>query len=102
MTGQQLSLPTAHGLQRIWEEIDAELAVALADVEAYIGWSYLESVLDYLPIESGEYSLAINRLRNGRRYAAEGECGAAEFELRQLSRRLATKSDGRAIPTGTC
>jgi hypothetical protein len=44
--------------------------------------------LEALPLASGEFSLAVNRLANARQYLESGEYGAARFELRLLRRSL--------------
>lgn len=44
----------------------------------------VESLLHCLPLDSSEFALAQNRVRNARRYFRAREVGAARFELRFL------------------
>ncbi len=46
--------------------------------------SRIEHVLDGVPLDSREYGLAMNRLRNARRYLNSAEFGAAKYELKLL------------------
>ncbi len=46
-------------------------------------------ILDALPLDTEEFALAGNRLRNAARYVKSGERGAACYELKMLSRKLA-------------
>lgn len=46
--------------------------------------SRIEHKLDGVPLDSEEYGLAINRLRNARRYLNSAEFGAAKYELKLL------------------
>jgi hypothetical protein len=45
-------------------------------------------LLEALPLTRTEFSLAVNRLANVRRYLESGECGAARYELRLLRKSL--------------
>lgn len=45
-------------------------------------------LLDALPLNTDEFALAGNRLRNSTRYLKSGERGAACYELKLLSRNL--------------
>lgn len=49
---------------------------------------WLRQLLESLPLPSNEYYTAITRLKNGRQYVAEGETGAALYELQMLLRSL--------------
>ena len=46
--------------------------------------SRIEHELGSVPLDSREYGLAINRLRNARRYLNSAEFGAAKYELKLL------------------
>jgi hypothetical protein len=45
----------------------------------------LQKLLESLPMASGEFSTAMNRLRNSQRYLCSEEIGAALYELRLLT-----------------
>jgi hypothetical protein len=45
-------------------------------------------LLEALPLATGEFGLAVNRLANAQRYLNAGEHGAAQYELRLLLRSL--------------
>ncbi len=49
----------------------------------------VQLILDALPLNTDEFALAGNRLRNAARYLKSGERGAACYELKLLSRNLA-------------
>ena len=44
----------------------------------------LRKIFESLPLSTAEFSLAMNRLRNARRYLSSNELGAARCELRLL------------------
>jgi hypothetical protein len=44
----------------------------------------LRAMLESIPQETGEFSLAMNRLRNAQRFLCSDETGAARYELRLL------------------
>ena len=66
----------------------------LADVSKGVAEStHYETVsesLNSVPLTTEEHALATQRLKNVSRYAAQGEHGAARFELSMLSRSFAT------------
>ena len=47
-------------------------------------WDQVQDVLEALPLPTDSFGTAVNRLRNARNYATQGELGAAKFELRQI------------------
>jgi hypothetical protein len=49
-----------------------------------IEWEKLRGLLEALPLTTGEFATAVNRLTNARHYYDTGEYGAGSFELRQL------------------
>jgi hypothetical protein len=49
-------------------------------------------LLESLPLSTGEFGLAMNRLKSAGRYLRLGEPGAAKFELRLLARWLTNDS----------
>lgn len=51
-------------------------------------WDGLEEALQALPLDTDEYLVSFNDLRNARSYVATAEWGAARFTLQLLSRRL--------------
>lgn len=51
-----------------------------------------DAVWDFLrmaPLATAEYALAVQRLANAREYAARGEKGAAQYEMKLLTRGIA-------------
>jgi hypothetical protein len=66
--------------QLLGERSRQEVPVAFLD--------QLRLLLEALPLDSTEFSLAWNRLANARHYLESGERGAARFELRLLRRSL--------------
>ena len=67
----------AKGVQSILEQ-DLEDAVPAEE------WEELRTLLESLPLSTGNFALAINRLNNAKNYLQAGELGAAQFELRML------------------
>src|SRR5262245_57048451 len=67
----------------------------LADVSQGVAEStHYETVsesLNSVPLTTEEHALATQRLKNVTRYAAEGEHGAAHYELAMLTRSFAAK-----------
>jgi hypothetical protein len=64
------------------------LTQAASDGDPDAGFEQARQVLEALPLATAEFSVARNRLANGRRYLQSGECGAARFELRLLLQSL--------------
>ena len=62
-----------------------------AKAEATWTESYADAneLLESVPLDSDEFEIARQRLRNALSYCGEGEFGAACFELRQLRNQLA-------------
>jgi len=58
-------------------------------------------MMESLPLASGEYAVASNRLRNARRYLQSDERGAAAYELRllmgDLKEATVAKQNGRKL-----
>ena len=85
------------------ETIRQELSQTVAGVLKMIerGKTALEKLqevrelLESIPLSSGEYCVAQNRLQNAHRYLVSDERGAARFELRMLAGSL---RDGHARP----
>lgn len=48
----------------------------------------IEGMLETIPLTSEEFGLALNRLRNARRYLASAERGAARWELKMMRKQL--------------
>ena len=44
----------------------------------------LRTLIESLPLASGDFGVAMNRLRNAQRYLRSDEIGAARYELRLL------------------
>ena len=57
----------------------------------------VQMLLEALPLNTDEFALAGNRLRNAARYLKSGERGAACYELKLLSRNLAHNRHQRAV-----
>ncbi len=51
---------------------------------------HVRELLDSLPLPTGDYGTATNRLRNAHRYLVSHEHGAARFELQLLAGSLRT------------
>jgi hypothetical protein len=51
-------------------------------------WSFARESLEALPLTTETMGVASNRLANARDYSLSREVGAANFELRQLSRMI--------------
>jgi hypothetical protein len=47
-------------------------------------WEQMRQALEALPLDTGSFAVALNRLNNARTYWEGGETGAAQFELRLL------------------
>ena len=60
----------------------------------------LQRILETLPLSTGEFGVATNRVRNASRYLRSQERGAARYELKMLARSLGPKhdQDGRPSP----
>jgi hypothetical protein len=55
------------------------------------------ALLESLPPSTAEFGVATNRLRSVFRYLESGECGAARYELRMLTRGLTSEPAGRPL-----
>ena len=55
------------------------------------------ALLESLPLSTTEFGVATNRLHSVFRYLESGECGAARYELRLLTRGLTSKPAGRPL-----
>jgi hypothetical protein len=55
------------------------------------GFEEVRRLLEAVPLASGEFGVAVNRLENARRYLHAGEHGAARYELCLLRRSLGGK-----------
>lgn len=51
-------------------------------------WSQLRELVESLPLTTDEFARCLNRLTNAERYVAQGELGAAKFELRIFVRQV--------------
>ncbi len=60
----------------------------------------VRGLLDALPLASGEYGTASNRLRNTHRYLVSQERGAARYELRMLCGSLRCQAVTAVQPRG--
>ncbi|MCI0333164.1 MAG: hypothetical protein L0228_08075 [Planctomycetes bacterium] len=72
-------------------EFAVKALIEEAKAEATWTESYAEAteLLESVPLSSGAFELARQRLRNALDYCCEGEFGAACFELRRLRNQLA-------------
>jgi hypothetical protein len=76
----------------------AELVDRLIDEESNAdGFNEALMLLESLPLASGPFAVAVNRLNSARRYLAAGERGAARYELRLLVGGLCADAHARAI-----
>jgi hypothetical protein len=68
---------------------------ALPDGDPVADFEQLRRLLESLPLASGDYCVAVNRLTNAQNYLRSGEQGAARYELHMLLRSLETgRADG--------
>ena len=76
--------------------LQANLIKATTPTNTYVdAFAEVEMILVALPLNTAEFSLAGNRLRNAARYLKSGECGAACYELKLLARNLANNRHHR-------
>ena len=54
----------------------------------------LRTLFESLPLASGEFGLAVNRLQNAQRYLRSDEIGAARYELRLLLMTVLVSNQG--------
>jgi hypothetical protein len=80
---------TATTIQEVRQEAILKLAAVLqmlqrrSDPRDHL--ETVRSLLESLPLSTGEYGMAQNRLRNAERYLRSQEHGAARFELQMLA-----------------
>lgn len=55
--------------------------------------AFVRRILESIPLPSGEYSVATNRVANAERYYESAEIGAATWELRMLRNQLQSHAD---------
>jgi hypothetical protein len=79
-------------LESLYQDLRQELARLLAEPEVSDCWPQARAMLEALPLSTGEYAAAVNRLRSAQRYATQRQLGAARFELNQLARKLVSIS----------
>lgn len=67
----------------------------------------LRDLIDALPLSSGDYCTAVNRISNAKRYLESNERGAARYELklldsslRQFELRKSFHQSARSLPPG--
>jgi hypothetical protein len=65
-------------------------------------WLEALAMLQALPLSTGEFGLALSRLKNAQRYYAAREPGAAHFELRLLCGALKDSGEGRPLARRLC
>jgi hypothetical protein len=86
---QTTLIRTATTIQEVRQEAILKLAAVLQMLHRRSDpRDHLESVrslLESLPLSTGEYGIAQNRLRNAERYLRSQEHGAARFELQMLA-----------------
>jgi hypothetical protein len=75
-------------LESLYQDLSLELARLVAEPEAGDVWPRVRTILAALPLATAEYATAANRLSSAEVYVAQGELGAAKFELTQLTRKL--------------
>ena len=86
---QTTSIRTATTVESVLQEAVLKLAAILQMLQRRNDpRDHLETVrslLESLPLSTGEYGIAQNRLRNAERYLRSQEHGAARFELQLLA-----------------
>jgi hypothetical protein len=75
-------------LESLYQDLSLELARLVAEPTASDVWPRVRTILAALPLTTAEYATAANRLTSAELYVAQGELGAAKFELTQLARKL--------------
>ena len=71
------------------EDLMAQITRGLNPIEdSGIALGEVQMMLAALPLNTDEFGLATNRLRNANRYLRSQELGAARYELRLLARSL--------------
>jgi hypothetical protein len=95
---QVLSTTTSDTIRR---EVSLTLAAVQNMIERgkvpYDELDEVRSLLESLPLSTGEYGVAKNRLRNAQRYLTSQERGAARFELRMLAGSLRNATVGSSV-----
>lgn len=85
---QSAQVVSASHFDQIRSQLTRRLRILMClseDLERTLdGLAECQNLLSSLPLTLNEFSVAVNRLRNARRYSASGEAGAAHFELRLL------------------
>ncbi|MGA2254486.1 MAG: hypothetical protein ABSG53_07490 [Thermoguttaceae bacterium] len=77
-------------LESLYQDFSRESARLLAEPQVTEGWARVRAILAAMPLTTGEYATAVNRLASAELYTARRELGAAKFELTQLARKLAS------------
>ena len=96
----RMSICETNELESLYARVSLEFERLLADLGLSDGWSRARDMLGMLPLSTSEYAVAVNRLNNAERYLAEGQSGAANFELKLLAHRLASSSKSCAVVGG--
>ena len=94
---------TLEKLVNVWEAALATLEglaeqVKCGNVNGQLG--EVQTLLEALPLSSGDFSRVTNNLKNAERYLQSNEFGAAAFELRMLTGAVRTclLADGTGTP----
>ena len=75
-----------------------QLVVRETDSHAFTGrLTEASALLESLPLSTTEFGVATNRLHSVFRYLESGECGAARYELRLLTRGLTSEPSGSPV-----
>lgn len=82
----------AETVQELWHRLEWRLESLMRADQSHgsqlAGLERVESLLHSLPLASGEFGVAQNRIQNARRYYQSSEIGAARYELHLLASSL--------------
>ncbi len=83
---QKLSTATPDTIRKeLFQTVEHLLRAIRRDQDVLDELQQVRDLLDSLPLASGEYGTATNRLRNAHRYLVSQERGAARYELQMLA-----------------
>lgn len=86
-------------VDRVYDQLHASIRILLRQVSenkvSETVFGNVQSALEALPLQTGEFGLCVTRLGNALRYVDHGELGAARYELLQLANSLQTLSCAR-------
>ncbi len=86
LTIEDICLQAVERIETLHERLKRDTNPTDAYEDAF---AEVQLILSALPLNTDEFALAGNRLRNAAKYLKSGERGAARYELKLLSRKLA-------------